>query len=63
MKLQLFFEKFQYIQNNDSMRIIGGQAADPGEYPWQVLVVRIWQYGLWSFQTGDTKLERFLSKN
>ena len=24
---------------------------------------RLWQYGLWSFQTGDTKLERFLPKN
>ena len=24
---------------------------------------RVWQYGLWSFQTGDTKLERFLPKN
>jgi hypothetical protein len=23
----------------------------------------VWQYGLWSFQTGATKLERFLSKN
>ena len=23
----------------------------------------LWQYGLWSFQTGDTKLERFLPKN
>ena len=23
----------------------------------------LWQYGLWSFQTGGTKLERFLSKN
>ena len=23
----------------------------------------LWQYGLWSFQTGDTKLKRFLSKN
>ena len=23
----------------------------------------IWQYGLWSFQMGDTKLERFLPKN
>ena len=22
-----------------------------------------WQYGLWSFQTGGTKLERFLPKN
>ena len=24
---------------------------------------RLWQYGLWSFQTGDTKLETFLPKN
>ena len=23
----------------------------------------IWQYGLWSFQAGGTKLERFLHKN
>ena len=26
-------------------------------------VCKVWQYGLWSFQTGDTKLERFLPKN
>ena len=24
---------------------------------------RVWQYGLWSFQMGDRKLERFLPKN
>ena len=24
---------------------------------------KLWQYGLWSFQTGGTKLERFLPKN
>jgi hypothetical protein len=24
---------------------------------------RLWQYRLWSFQTGDTKLERFYPKN
>ena len=23
----------------------------------------LWQYGLWSFQTGGTKLERFLPNN
>ena len=28
-----------------------------------VFFCRLWQYGLWSFQTGDTKLERFLPKN
>ena len=29
-----------------------------------VMAIRsIWQYGLWSFQTGGTKLERFLHKN
>ena len=26
-------------------------------------MLRLWQNGLWSFQTGDTKLERFLPKN
>ena len=24
---------------------------------------RLWQYGLWSFQAGGTKLERFFHKN
>ena len=24
---------------------------------------QLWQYGLWYFQTGDTKLERFFPKN
>jgi hypothetical protein len=26
-------------------------------------ILQVWQYGLWSFQTGDTKLERCLPKN
>ena len=37
---------------------------------WRVLLTLIsaiyswlWQYGLWSFQTGGTRLERFLHKN
>ena len=30
----------------------------PGGQPWE-----FWQYGLWSFQTRGTKLERFLPKN
>ena len=28
-----------------------------------VCVCGVWQYGLWSFQTGYTKFERFLHKN
>ena len=28
-----------------------------------LLVHTLWQYRLWSFQTGCTKLERFLQKN
>ena len=28
-----------------------------------LVLCRIWQYGFWSFQTGCTKLERFLHKN
>ena len=30
---------------------------------WDFLTYTLWQYGLWSFQTGGTKLERFLPKN
>ena len=26
-------------------------------------IINLWQYGLWSFQSGGTKLERFLHKN
>ena len=25
--------------------------------------LKVWQYGLWSFHAGGTKLERFLHKN
>ena len=28
-----------------------------------VIIYVLWQYGLWSFQPGGTKLERFLHKN
>ena len=27
------------------------------------MLFTLWQYGLWSFQTEGTKLERFLPKN
>ena len=29
----------------------------------EIVVKRLWQYGLWSFQTRDTKVEIFLPKN
>ena len=28
-----------------------------------VVLCRLWHYGLWSFQTGGAKLERFLPKH
>ena len=33
-----------------------GHLSDP-------MYVLVWQYGLWSFQTGGKKLKRFLPKN
>ena len=32
-------------------------------FPHWLMEQTLWQYGLWSFQTGVTKLERFLPKN
>jgi hypothetical protein len=29
----------------------------------EISAIVLWHYELWSFQTGDTKLERFLPKN
>ena len=29
----------------------------------KMISIQLWQYRLWSFQTGGTKLERFLPKN
>ena len=32
-------------------------------FAWRLVInVYLWRYGLWSFQTGDTKLKRFLPK-
>ena len=33
------------------------------DYPITDVTGTLWQYGLWSFQVGGTKLERFLHKN
>ena len=29
----------------------------------EIQYVKLWQYRLWSFKSGNTKLERFLPKN
>ena len=63
------------MKSSLTTRIIGGQVA-PSPIPWQAgllvdnslvcgatIIDEVWQYGLWSFQTGYTKLERFLQKN
>ena len=40
MKKKSFFSKRQNIRSNDSIKkMIGGQDADPREYPWQAMVV------------------------
>ena len=33
------------------------------QHQFQESALSLWQYGLWSFQAGGTKLERFLHKN
>ena len=38
----------------------GGLKKIPG---WPIIVRKVWQYRLWSFQGRNTKLERFLTKN
>ena len=65
-----FFVKNEFAA---SLTLMG----DGLQMPWRLLKIEIlvedketgegnltlWQYGLWSFQTGGTKLERFLPKN
>ena len=36
---------------------------NPVIQPTKTPVYKVWQYGLWSFQVGGTRLERFLPKN
>ena len=62
----------QLVQNltslsSDNWNVI--QAVGRSENPGRegegggVVMWGVWQYGLWSFQMGSTKLERFLPKN
>ena len=52
-----------YIQERTNWRNRRLNTKNPYWQPfgWAILAeCRLWQYGLWSFQTGGTKLERFL---
>ena len=53
------------MASNPKMEYYVGRHASfpPRRSVKQLVVFTIWQYGLWSFQMGDTKLEIFLPKN
>jgi hypothetical protein len=53
------FDKFYFL----SLEVLVFSISKTSSLQIKTQVCRVWQYGLWSFQTGDTKLERFLSKN
>ena len=64
LKKICFQKYFRFIQNELQAHydLCAETLAETIEYVLQTYF-RIWQYGLWSFQTGGTKLERFLPKN
>ena len=43
--------------------LYGTYFGNPFVTPFRFKIAPVWQYGLWSFQTGGSKLERFLPKN
>ena len=49
------------INDRKHCRNLGNKPASYSDEELKVYV--LWQYGLWIFQTGGTKLERFLPKN
>ena len=53
----LVSSKFLAMRNNSLYSVLDFQTCC------SILGTAVWQYGLWSFQSGDTKLERFLPKN
>ena len=60
-----FIQSFHPVQNCVSVQFpfLGVFSSFYNRDNLNVYVSSIWQYGLWSFQTGGTKLERFLHKN
>ena len=51
------------IENPTHGMFIKWRNTTKKSYQQLILVSIVWQYGLWSCQTGGTKLERFLLKN
>ena len=53
------FEKFCFL----SLEVLVFSISKTSSLQIKTQVCRVWQYRLWSFHMGDTKLERFLLKN
>ena len=51
------------MSNEITNKLHASISRDPETINYQYCIFILWQYGLWSFQTGGTKLERFLLKN
>ena len=52
-----------YVEQNEPLPTPEGCDHIPANLGATVTVGELWQYGLWSFQAGGTKLERFLHEN
>ena len=55
--MKLFHIQYQLVQQ------LYNSICQNNGYHYIMREAALWQYGLWSFQTGGTKLERFLPKN
>ena len=60
------FQPENKLSKSHNPRLLEGTLRHRG-FPYNVMHYqedyRVWQYELWSFQTGDTRLERFLPRN
>ena len=58
--ITIFVLGFAYGKNFDTCPDGPPEYCEQAQY---IYLRTVWQYGLWSFQTGGTKLERVLPKN
>ena len=59
----LLIERKTTFKNIESKKTLNAPTKAPNKEKANMQGHGVWQYKLWSFQTGDTKLERFLPKN